>query len=236
MNPIDHFSKPFVQAGGKLLVSEDTLRSLLKSVKAFVFDWDGVFNMGIKSPHLPSPFSEPDSMGVNLLRYGYWLTHDQTLPFTAIITGATNETAQYFAQREHFHAIYYGYKNKREAWDHFCKKFELAPEEIAFVFDDVLDVSVAKMSGLRFLVKRRGNPLFNDFVQEKQLCEYMTAHNGGTYAVREICELLLATYGIYEQVLDSRIGFDLPYQQYWKARNAIETQLIGFETMGRKAV
>lgn len=232
MNPADHFSASFVQAGGRLWVSEATWLSLLKSVKAFVFDWDGVFNMGIKSPQLPSPFSEPDSMGVNLLRFGYWLTHGRQLPYTAIITGATNETAQYFAHREHFHAIYVGYKNKRAAWDDFCKKFRLDPREIAFVFDDVLDISVAKMCGLRILVKRNGNPLFNDFIKEKQLCEYMTAGNGGTYAVREICELFLGTYGVYAQVLDSRISFDESYQQYWKVRNAVQTQLIDFNTVG----
>ncbi len=219
----------FRELGGEFLVEEEEWLTRLRKVKAFVFDWDGVFNAGVKSPQTPSPFSEPDSMGVNLLRYGYWLTHRQELPHTAIITGATNETAQYFAKREHFHSIFFGFKHKTEALSHFCKQYQLASNEIAFVFDDILDLSVAREVGLRCLVKRNSDPLFKEYIKNHSLCDYITAHAGNDYAVREICELFLGSYNMYEKVVDDRISFNESYQNYWHSRNSIETQFISEE-------
>jgi len=216
----------FQDLGARCLIDKADFVRKIERIKAFIFDWDGVFNTGIKAPEAPSNFSEPDSMGLNLLRYGSWFRQYRQLPPTAILTGANNATAQYFAEREHLSAIYFGYKNKLEALEHFVDVHQLESHQIAFVFDDILDLSVAQQVGLRVLVPRTANPLMNKYIEQSGLADYVTAHTGGQYAIRECAELILGVWDSYETVVDSRIAFDDTYQLYWKARNQITTDFI----------
>src|SRR4051812_41410645 len=91
----------FTSIGGKFISDASSISKKLEGIKAFIFDWDGVFNNGQKLGSGSSSFSEVDSMGTNLLRYSHFLKHDK-LPLTAIISGERNETAFYFCQRECF--------------------------------------------------------------------------------------------------------------------------------------
>ena len=87
--------------GGKFVTPINDIKNKLSQIKAYIFDWDGVFNNGEKSANGSSKFSEVDSMGTNLLRYSHFMKTKQ-LPLTAIISGEKNETAFYFCQRECF--------------------------------------------------------------------------------------------------------------------------------------
>ncbi|MFM7428619.1 MAG: phosphatase, partial [Flammeovirgaceae bacterium] len=84
----------FEKAGSIFCTPAVSILQKLQSVKAFVFDWDGVFNDGTKHNQQGSGFTEPDAMGTNMLRFSYWLKNQQ-LPITAIITGEENEAAHY---------------------------------------------------------------------------------------------------------------------------------------------
>ncbi|MEM9982053.1 MAG: phosphatase, partial [Bacteroidota bacterium] len=143
----------FEAIGGVFTTPPDHIIDGLKNIKAFLFDWDGVFNTGYKGLTVGSPYAEADAMGTNLLRFTYWLQHG-VLPFTAIITGQNNQAAFELAKREHFQAVYYGIKHKVEALQHLQATYQIAPSQIAFSFDDVLDLSAAEVVGLRFLIKR----------------------------------------------------------------------------------
>ena len=104
----------FVKLGGTFLTPAKRINSSLADIKAFVFDWDGVFNDGRKTSETDSTFSEIDSMGINLLRFDYWLRNRQ-IPRIFIITGMKNQAATEFSKREHFDGIFLNVKNKREA-------------------------------------------------------------------------------------------------------------------------
>ena len=77
----------------------------------------------------------------------------------------------------------------------------MTAKEIAFIFDDVLDLEVAKLSGLSFLAGRKSNPLLTDYIKQKNICDYISAFSGGRYAIREICELIIGISGNYERAL-----------------------------------
>lgn len=222
---MDNIEEIFTDAGGIFVSPFADFRKRLSQIKAFVFDWDGVFNAGIKGEGIPSTFAEPDSMGTNLLRFSYWLTHNEELPITAIITGASNPTARYFAKREHFQAAYAGYSNKQIASEALKAEYNLQNEEIAFMFDDVLDLPLAKTCGLRILSKRPGNPLFLQYVKRKGYCDYITAQTGLQYAVREACELMMGCMGVYEKAVNERVAFSETYSRYWQQRNSLKTQI-----------
>lgn len=214
----------FEKAGGEFLVSPQEVTKCLAQVKAFVFDWDGVFNSGQKGEGLSSGFTEPDAVGINMLRFGHWLMY-KTIPVTAIITGVDNPSAARFAGREHLHALYSGFTNKIESLNKMCETFSLKYHEIAFCFDDILDLSAAEVCGLRFNV-RRNIPAFASYIRDHKLCDYITAALPGNYAVREVCELVLSLQGNFSETLKLRTGFGSEYRQYLALRNAIKTGII----------
>lgn len=210
----------FERSGGAFVALPDEIRRRLDGVRAFVFDWDGVFNGGIKGEGLASTWSEADSMGQNLLRFAWWL-RDGRLPTTAVLTGQQNPSAVQLAVREHFDAVYQGFLDKSVALEHLLETHGLQPSEVAFVFDDALDLSVARRVGVRVLVRRAASPLFQQHVVGAGDCEYVTGREGGEHAVREVAELFLGLAGVYDKVVTERSTFGPRYAEYFAMRQAV---------------
>jgi len=210
---------------GEFIVSPEILSQKLQSVKAFVFDWDGVFNNGEKNENGSSFFNEVDAMGTNLLRFNHHLLQGKP-PVTAIITGERNKAALAFAGREHLHAVYCGIKYKADALKHLCEAQQIKPEEVAFMFDDVLDFSAAALCGLRIMVKRDSNPLMIDYAKRHGLVDYVTANSGANHAIRETAELLTGISGRYEDTMTERAMFTDIYKQYLAQRNEAQMKLF----------
>jgi 3-deoxy-D-manno-octulosonate 8-phosphate phosphatase (KDO 8-P phosphatase) len=211
----------FTQLGGNFSRPFAEFKERLSKIKAYIFDWDGVFNNGVKTAEGGSPFSEVDAMGTNMLRFGHWLKNAK-LPHVGIITGEDNPSASYLAQREHFHAVYLKSKNKLNAFDHFLKSNQLQAHEVVFVFDDVLDLGVAEKCGLRILIKHGAAPMFLNYSIKNELADYITASD--EHGVREACELILSTQGIYDQAIRGRSQFHETYTSYLDVRQKVETK------------
>lgn len=206
---------------GNFIDTPELLQGKLSRIKAYVFDWDGVFNDGVKDAAGTSPFNEIDSMGTNMLRFNHYLRHGK-VPEVAIISGEHNKAAKTLARREHFNVVYSGIKFKTEAIQHFCRVYSVKPEEVAFVFDDVLDLSVAAVCGVRIMVSRKANPLMIDFAVQRNMVDYLTACTGNEYAVREASELIMGLCGQFKETLEHRMNYTETYQKYLKERNTPE--------------
>ena len=76
----------FTELGGSFCRPFAEFKERLAKIKAYIFDWDGVFNNGVKTGQSGSPFNEIDAMGTNMLRLGHWLKNN-SLPVMAVITG-----------------------------------------------------------------------------------------------------------------------------------------------------
>jgi 3-deoxy-D-manno-octulosonate 8-phosphate phosphatase (KDO 8-P phosphatase) len=202
---------------GEFIEKKALITNKLQSIKALIFDWDGVFHSGYKKSNKESSFSEADSMGINMLRFSYYLAN-KTIPYTAIITGENNETATYFAQREHFDHVFLKSKNKVEILDTLRNNVGISKDEILFVFDDILDLSLARVCGLRFMVKREASFILKQFCLKNKFCDYITQHDAGNHAIREICEVAMALSGSFTEVIKKRINFDEDYLKYIKKR------------------
>ncbi|MBN8667433.1 MAG: hypothetical protein J0M30_08005 [Chitinophagales bacterium] len=211
---------------GTFVTSREQLTQKLSGIKAFVFDWDGVFNDGQKDISGSSTFSEVDAMGTNLLRFNHFLTHQQ-LPVTAVISGEKNEISFSFARREHFHAVYFGIKHKIQALEHFCAQHKLQASEIAFIFDDVLDFSIAEVAGLRIMIGRSSTLLLQEFAKKNNLVDYITGSDGGAHGLRESAELLMGLSGNYSDTIEHRMRSSELYKTYLSSRNEAETVLFG---------
>lgn len=208
----------FYARGAEFLSPPEEMAQVHAGIRAYVWDWDGVFNNGYKGGEAGSPFGEPDSMGLNLLRFAYWLRHDR-LPYVAVITGEPNPAALALARREHLHAVYFKMKDKREALAHLTYHNKLTNEQVAYTFDDVLDLSLAAEAGLGLLVRRAASPLLEQYVRTHNLADYVTAHEGGQHAVREVCELLMGLDDVFDGVVTERAAFSPRYQAYLYERN-----------------
>ncbi len=216
---MSHLTQLFTEIGGQFITPEAELMEKLKHIKAFVFDWDGVFTDGSKDHLLQSRFNEIDSMGTNLLRFSYYLNH-KTIPTTAIISGEKNSAAFTFVDRERFHASYSKFANKLDATKHLCSTYGLQVNEICYVFDDVLDLSLAEVCGVRVFIPRNANPLFNEYVIRHFLADYVTGASSGNGAVREACELLMGLNGNFNEVITERKNFSDVYSKYLAMRKA----------------
>jgi len=209
---------------GEFIEDKKVIARKLQSIKALIFDWDGVFHSSYKKSNKESSFSEADSMGINMLRFSYFLKNN-TIPYTAIITGENNETASYFGKRENFDQIFLKTKNKIEILDWLTEHKGFTKEEVLFVFDDILDLSIAKVCGLRFMVNRDASFMFKTYCKKHKLCDYISKNDGGNHAIREICEQAISLLGDYDQVIDKRIAYKGDYSNYINRRNSTITTL-----------
>ncbi|NIA09101.1 MAG: phosphatase [Nitrospiraceae bacterium] len=216
-------TESFEEVGGRFVSPVSDIRKKLGRIRVFVFDWDGVFNRGIKGHSIAGTYSEADSMGTNLLRFSSWMDQDR-LPVMAILTGQGDLTAIDFALREHFNYIYLNSIHKDKAFSHLLEILGIDPEEAAFCFDDVLDLPIAQRCGLRFMVRRMASPLFREYVTQRNLCDYLTGQQGDNHAVREIVELILGLRGDLDLVIQERIKFTGPYQRYLVQRSLQKTE------------
>jgi 3-deoxy-D-manno-octulosonate 8-phosphate phosphatase (KDO 8-P phosphatase) len=207
---------------GTFITDTSIIQQKLKNIKAFLFDWDGVFNDGRKNIDGHSNFSEIDSMGINMMRFSYYLLHNK-LPLTLIFTGENNDLAISFAKRENFDFVYYKTSHKKLALTHLCEQYNISPEEILFVFDDVLDFSVAQLAGIRCMVNYSSNPLLKKFAVDKSLVDYITANDGENNAVREVSELVMYLQNNFDETIENRMHFSESYQQYLQLRKNITT-------------
>lgn len=217
----------FTSNGGKFLTPPGKLQEKLLNVKAILFDWDGVFNSGEKGG-LPSSFNEVDSMGINMLRFGYYMILGH-IPYTAIVTGETNQAGFKWARRECFNDVFYQVKNKVELLPVMKKNHGIEPDEVLFVFDDILDLSLAKEAGVRFLVNRKANPLFNAYCVKNNLCDYLTYSSGNENAIREVTEVALDGIGKFEITIEERMLYDGIYSDFLAGKMSVTTQFLKSE-------
>ncbi len=203
----------------RFATAPEQLAERLRRCRAVLLDWDGVVGPGLKGPGAPASFNEIDAMGLNLLRFALWRRGgSQAVPPVAVVSGQRDPGAQALAERDRLDALYMGFLDKRLALEHLCRTRSLEPAEILFVFDDVIDLSVAERCGARFLVARPAQPLVEDLARRRGLCDYVVRSPAAAGALREACEVALALLGVHEEVFAARGWFEESYQRYLAER------------------
>lgn len=84
--------------------------------------------------------------------------------------------------------MYQGQSNKLIAFSDLLEKLAIAPENVAYVGDDLIDWPVMEKVGLSVAVADAHPPLL-------PRADYVTRIAGGRGAVREVCDLLLLAQG-----------------------------------------
>lgn len=151
------------------------------SIKLFIMDVDGTLTDGKiyigNNGEIFKAFNVKDGLGINLLK------KNDIIP--AIITGRTSDIVLARAKELGIQEVHQGVEDKVEVFNILKKKYNLTNDQIAFVGDDLNDLELMKLAGLKLTVANATEELFD-------VVDYKSSLNGGEGAVRDIINKLLA--------------------------------------------
>ena len=170
-------------------------KTLLPDIKTFIFDVDGVLTDGkiliTNEGELLRSFDTKDGYAMKCaLVQGYKI---------AIITGGRNQGVEERFKELGVYDIYMGAHHKLDAFQDLLDNYDLDPETILYIGDDVPDIPVMEKVGLGCCPA--------DAVSDvKAMADYVSHKNGGEGCVRELIEQVLRVQGKWR--LDIGAGKD----------------------------
>jgi 3-deoxy-D-manno-octulosonate 8-phosphate phosphatase (KDO 8-P phosphatase) len=170
-------------------VTDERLLHKIRRVKLLILDVDGVLTDGriiIDDAGTESKnFDVKDGHGLKILmRYSIDVV---------LLTGRRSQVVEHRAADLGIAEVHQGIWNKAEALTGILQRRSIAPEEAAYVGDDVVDIPLLKRVGCAVAVA--------DAVPEvRRIADYVTSNGGGRGAVRELCEVILRAKGLWADV------------------------------------
>ncbi|MGB7296140.1 MAG: HAD hydrolase family protein [Candidatus Aminicenantales bacterium] len=125
---------------------------------------------------------------------------------TGIITGKTSRALEKRAERLGIDELHQGILDKRGVFERILEKHGLQAEEVAYIGDDLGDLEVIKTVGLAAAVA-------DAHPEVKKHCHFISQHNGGKGAVRELIELVLGAQEKWPEVVEK-----IKELSTWRAR------------------
>jgi 3-deoxy-D-manno-octulosonate 8-phosphate phosphatase (KDO 8-P phosphatase) len=114
---------------------------------------------------------------------------------TALISGRASETITRRAEELGIELVFQKIWNKLEVYEKILSETQFAPDEIAYIGDDLVDIPLLRRVGLAVAVA--------DAVDEvKAAAHLVTQRPGGQGAVRELIELILRAQGHWDTLLE----------------------------------
>ena len=174
---------------------EDSVLARAQLIKLVIFDVDGVLTdgslfMGDNGEEYKA-FNSKDGHGLRML-------HESGM-IVAIITGRTSNVVAHRMEELGIDHVYQGKREKLPAFEELIKKLSLSAEECAYIGDDVVDLPIMSRVGLSIAVQDA-----HDMV--KKHAHWITEHNGGRGAGRDVCEMLMDANGVLEEKLNSYLS------------------------------
>lgn len=171
------------------MVDENILNKA-KKIKLLLLDVDGVLTDGriiYDSGGRDSKFFDVhDGLGVYVLHK----SGIKTVLITAKSSKAISPRAKDMRVAEVFADIF----PKTAVLEKILKKYSVTLDEVCFVGDDLVDLSLMRKVGLPVAVANGASEI-------KEAASFVTSHSGGRGAVREVAELILKSQGKWEDIL-----------------------------------
>ena len=154
-------------------------RKKLKNIKALVFDVDGVFSkelIVVENGEFYRSMSAKDGFIIKkAIDKGFHV---------GIITGGSSQSVKDRFKFLGVKDIYLSQHQKIDAYNDFCEKHKLVPEEVLYMGDDLPDYEVLKISGFSACPADAVTEITN-------IVDYISDKNGGEGCVRDIVEQVL---------------------------------------------
>jgi 3-deoxy-D-manno-octulosonate 8-phosphate phosphatase (KDO 8-P phosphatase) len=160
----------------------------LKTLKMIAMDVDGVLTDGkifldqngeeIKS------FNALDGLGIVLARKAGLKI--------AFISARESKALELRAKQLGVDALYQNRLEKLEAFEDLLKTFHLNASEVAYIGDDLVDITILKRAGFPVTVPNAASEVTS-------YAAYVTKRPGGAGAVREVIELVMKSQGLWQK-------------------------------------
>ncbi len=159
-------------------------KSLLRNIKAFAFDVDGVLTDGgvISMP-------DGDLLRTHYARDGYAIRMavEHGYP-VAIITGGVSPAVALRYNNIGVKDIYSGARDKLPYFLDFCNKYGLEPSQVAYAGDDIPDIPPMEACGLPFCPADAA-------MEVRKISHYISPFPGGRGCVRDLIEQVMRLKG-----------------------------------------
>ena len=162
----------------------------IKKIKMIISDVDGVwtdgtFYKGTDGQEFKK-FNVSDGVGVAMARAANF--------GIALISGRYSPATEYRAKELNIEDVYNGGLNKIPAYEELKKKHNLIDSEIAYIGDDLIDISVMEKVVAPIAVANAINNV-------KEMAVYITKTSGGYGAFREAVSWIIDQQGRMSEVL-----------------------------------
>ncbi len=113
---------------------------------------------------------------------------------TGLISGRVSPATEERARQCKFAYVYQGHIEKIPILEQIMADCGLTADQVAYIGDDLTDAIVMRRVGLAIATA-------NARAEVKRVAHYVTEHEGGRGAVRDVCELLLKAQGYWPEIL-----------------------------------
>lgn len=158
-------------------------------IELLVFDVDGVLTGG---EIVLGPKGEWKMFHVQD-GHGFALAREAGLK-TALLTGRRSQAVRRRAEELRVHELYEGATDKAAALRELAHRVGVGLERVCYIGDDLVDLPPMRLVGLAVAVK-------NAVPEVKQASDWVTRHEGGKGAAREVIEGILKAKGLWRDVL-----------------------------------
>ena len=166
-----------------------------KRIKVFLMDVDGTLTTGAVTL-----LSQPDGSALEIKTFdahdgqGLSLAHTAGLR-TGVITGRESAAMRRRARELSIEFVYEKQPHKIAAYEEILKRTGAAESEVAYLGDDLPDLTVMRRVGFAIAVGDAA-------LEVKRAAHYTTKAIGGKGAAREVVEIILKSKGIWEEMID----------------------------------
>ena len=174
------------------MLSQDDLQHKAAKIKLVALDMDGTLtdgsiNIGAEG-ELFKRFNAKDGLGITAAR-----RHGLRI---SVITGRSGPIIQRRTEELGIaEDVMIGISAKKQALLALADKYNISLEEIAFMGDDLNDLPALLAAGLSVAPADAAKDI-------RQRVSYITPHNGGHGAVRDLLELILKARGIWDTIIE----------------------------------
>jgi 3-deoxy-D-manno-octulosonate 8-phosphate phosphatase (KDO 8-P phosphatase) len=172
---------------------EKSYKEIMPQITTFIFDVDGVLTNGVVTI-----FPNGEMIRSMNIKDGYALKTAVMAGYNVcIISGGTNENVRKRFKDLGITDIYLGAHNKIEQFNEYVHNFNLNPENILYMGDDIPDFPVMKKVELPCCPK--------DAAPEIQdISIYISQKKGGKGCVRDVIEQVMKVQGKWDGQFDAK--------------------------------
>jgi len=165
-----------------------------KKIKAIVFDVDGVLTDG---------GIIYDNSGMEIKRFnvkdGQIISHLKKAGFVVgAITGRDSQVVKNRCEELKLDFHYHGSHDKSVQYNKIKEVYNLKDEEIAYIGDDIIDLTILTQCGLSATPS-------DARVYIKKYVDYVTPSKGGDGALRDLADFILDEQGILDNIIEKSL-------------------------------